>query len=153
MKKSNDHENLPEYSISYRLRVIQGLLKIRSVAAFANEIGVDTSVLNNIMSPSGRKGKPSFDTLQKIAVKYPRVNVDWLVTGKGDPLRPFNSSLLETKSKTAAESGNENSNCFNKEQNIPELISLLKVCQAEKESLERILALKDELIEVLRNKK
>lgn len=162
MMKTSDLENFPEYSVSYRLKVIQDLLKIRSVAAFANEIGVDTSVLNNIMSPYGRKGKPSFDTLQKIACKFPRVNIDWLVTGKGEPLRPFGHNAGQSGGNGIGTSedllerisfGEESSANQGNDAGVPELKSMLKVCQVEKENLEKILALKDELIEVLKNRK
>ncbi|MBK0403869.1 helix-turn-helix transcriptional regulator [Adhaeribacter sp. BT258] len=165
MKKSNDIAGISEFTVSHRLRVIQELLKIRSVAAFANEIGVDTSVLNNIMSPYGRMGKPSFDTLQKIAAKYPRVNMDWLITGKGEPLRPFGTvvnlpvpaappnqhapvSEGDWHAKTPA-STHENT-ALQQLMNVPSVLSELRVCQAEKDNLERILALKDEIIEILR---
>ena len=163
MKKSNDIAGIPEFTVSHRLRVIQELLKIRSVAAFANEIGVDTSVLNNIMSPYGRMGKPSFDTLQKIAAKYPRVNMDWLITGKGEPLRPFGATenlpgnleagcLAAVETDKIAESlvRNQENKALEQLVNVPATLSELRVCQAEKENLERILVLKDEIIEMLR---
>jgi hypothetical protein len=165
MKNTSDLEKFTECSVSYRLKVIQEKLKIRSVAAFANEIGVDTSVLNNIMSPYGRKGKPSFDTLQKIAARFPRVNMDWLVTGKGEPLRPFGTTYpagpvdgvnfgpfpgknLEGLTAVATEP-----ETAEQEPDVSELKSRLKVCQLEKENLEKILTLKDELIGVLKQQK
>ncbi|MFC5271654.1 helix-turn-helix domain-containing protein [Adhaeribacter terreus] len=158
MKKSNDIAGISEFTVSHRLRVIQELLKIRSVAAFANEIGVDTSVLNNIMSPYGRMGKPSFDTLQKIAAKYPRVNMDWLITGKGEPLRPFGATgtLRSVTENTESENLNKllkyepGSAPVQQLMNVPAVLSELRVCQAEKDNLQRILALKDEIIEMLR---
>ncbi|KAA9332761.1 helix-turn-helix domain-containing protein [Adhaeribacter soli] len=165
MKNTSDLEKFTECSVSYRLKVIQEKLKIRSVAAFANEIGVDTSVLNNIMSPYGRKGKPSFDTLQKIAARYPRVNIDWLVTGKGEPLRPF-SAVYPAGTVDGANLGSfpgENLKDLTAatteavtaelEPAVNELKSMLKVCQLEKENLEKILTLKDELIGVLKQQK
>jgi len=155
MRKSNDLPVISESSVCHRLRVVQEALKIRSVAAFANEIGVDTSVLNNIISPFGRKGKPSFDTLQKIAARFPRVNMDWLITGKGEPLRDFyeaNQPGNSIKSEASRSTLQANSG-MQQLVNIPEVLSELRVCQAEKENLERILALKDEIIEILRKQK
>src|SRR6478735_8075555 len=95
MGKSNILEAIEVNTVAQRFREIQQLLKVKSVAAFANEIGLDASVLNNIMSPMGRQGNPSFETLQKIALKYPRVNMEWLVTGRGEPLRPFGAEQLK----------------------------------------------------------
>jgi hypothetical protein len=43
-------------------------------------------VLANILG--GRMSKPSFETLEKIKATYPRVNLEWLVSGEGQPLRP-----------------------------------------------------------------
>ena len=155
MMKSGDFGTLSDTTVSGRLKIIQQLLKIRSVAAFATEIGVDTSVLNNIISPHGRQGKPSFDTLQKIAAKYPRVNIDWLVTGKGEPLRPFTSLTpeiipLESEKKKLQHIHqpvpDQDGQC---EPSAEELEGMLKICQEEKDNLQKIIDQKNEQIEML----
>lgn len=161
MKSLADKNN--EIQVAQKFRLIQELLKIKSVSAFANEIGVDTSVLNNIMSPTGRKGNPSFETLQKIAQKFPRVNIEWLVTGKGEPLRPFGYThnaretsfeIDETDSTIGDKAHTSYQHSFIKKQPhlLPEYQMSLKVCQAEKENLEKIITLKDEMIEMLKNR-
>jgi transcriptional regulator with XRE-family HTH domain len=54
-------------------------------AQFADLIGVQRSSISHILS--GRN-KPSFDFIQKILLKYPHINADWLITGRGDILNP-----------------------------------------------------------------
>jgi len=48
---------------------------------FADIIGVQRSAISHILS--GRN-KPSFDLIQKILTKFPRINAEWLITGKGE---------------------------------------------------------------------
>ncbi len=48
---------------------------------FADIIGVQRSAISHILS--GRN-KPSFDLIQKILTKFPRVNAEWLIVGKGE---------------------------------------------------------------------
>lgn len=50
-----------------------------SAAAFADRVGVQRSSISHIMS--GRN-KPSLDFIQKTLKSFPRVNGDWLVTGR-----------------------------------------------------------------------
>lgn len=48
---------------------------------FADIIGVQRSAISHILS--GRN-KPSFDLIQRILTKFPRVNAEWLIVGKGE---------------------------------------------------------------------
>jgi len=50
-----------------------------NASQFADKIGVQRSSISHIIS--GRN-KPSLDFLQKTLDKFPRVNADWLITGK-----------------------------------------------------------------------
>jgi transcriptional regulator with XRE-family HTH domain len=52
-----------------------------SPSTFAERIGVQRSSVSHILS--GRN-KPSVDFLEKILHAFPRVNVEWLITGKGN---------------------------------------------------------------------
>lgn len=54
--------------------------------AFAKEVGTLPSVIASIVG--GRMSKPSFELLEKIAVRYPEINTTWLLTGKGDMVIP-----------------------------------------------------------------
>ncbi|MBR6457568.1 MAG: helix-turn-helix transcriptional regulator [Bacteroidales bacterium] len=47
---------------------------------FADTIGVARGSISHILS--GRN-KPSFDLIEKMAVCYPALNIEWLITGKG----------------------------------------------------------------------
>lgn len=48
---------------------------------FADIIGVQRSAISHILS--GRN-KPSFDVIQKILNKFPRLNAEWLMMGRGE---------------------------------------------------------------------
>ena len=51
-----------------------------SPTQFATEIGVQRSALSHVLS--GRN-KPSLDFMMKIKARYPDINLDWLLLGKG----------------------------------------------------------------------
>ena len=46
----------------------------------ADTIGVARGSISHILS--GRN-KPSFDMIEKMAARYPALNIEWLITGKG----------------------------------------------------------------------
>lgn len=52
-----------------------------SYAKFADIIDVQRSSISHILS--GRN-KPSFDFVQKIVTHFPKINAEWLITGKGE---------------------------------------------------------------------
>ena len=49
--------------------------------AFAQIINVSPTVIENIVGK--RKGKPSFDVIEKMAFAIENINMDWLITGRG----------------------------------------------------------------------
>ena len=51
-----------------------------SPAKLADIIGIQRSGLSHILS--GRN-KPGFDFIQKLLLKFPALNAEWLITGKG----------------------------------------------------------------------
>ncbi len=55
-----------------------------SSAQFADNIGVQRSSISHIVS--GRN-LPSFDFIQKMLIKYPEIDANWLITGKGSLTR------------------------------------------------------------------
>ena len=57
---------------------------------FAALIGVQPSSVSHILS--GRN-KPSFDFMEKIALNYPSVNLEWLITGKGSMFSETESTV------------------------------------------------------------
>lgn len=49
---------------------------------FSRRIGVTPSVITNITGQ--RKGKPSFDVIEKISSAFADINIRWLITGEGN---------------------------------------------------------------------
>ncbi len=66
-------------------------------AQFADEIGVQKSGISHIIS--GRNN-PSLDFVQKILQRFPEVNMEWLIMGKGSMIKgePGPTSEPENKS-------------------------------------------------------
>lgn len=65
---------------------LQKLLTKEGIAPtrFAEIVGVQRSSISHILS--GRN-KPSFDMVQSILAKFPKLNPDWLIMGTGDMYR------------------------------------------------------------------
>ncbi len=59
--------------------------------SFADEIGVQRSSLSHILN--GRNN-PSLDFMMKTLQRFPKINSDWLIMGKGEM---YNQQDLETK--------------------------------------------------------
>lgn len=92
---------------SNRLEQLIKLLRFKSVNAFASSIGVGSSVVQNFLGKKekGKKGKPNLDTIEKIITSHPRVNLDWLVRGIGEPLRPLGTSSMGASTTISTTSG------------------------------------------------
>ncbi len=56
---------------------------------FADIIGVNRSSISHLLS--GRNN-PSLDVLQKVLVKFPHINPDWLLLGEGEMYRSVSSN-------------------------------------------------------------
>ena len=69
-------------------------------AQFANAIGIQRAAMSHIIS--GRNN-PSLDVMLKILHRYPQLNPDWLLFGKGEMLRSSDSSIeqAEDQAKTS----------------------------------------------------
>lgn len=72
------------------------LIKAKNLTAaqFADEIGVQKSSISHILS--GRNNA-SLDFIQKILLRYPEVNMEWLMFGKGPLFK--GSNMAENTSK------------------------------------------------------
>lgn len=79
-------------SIQERLKMVMKMNNL-SAAAFADRVGVQRSSISHIMS--GRN-KPSLDFIQKTLKSFPRVNGDWLVTGRPVGANTDTSSFSES---------------------------------------------------------
>ena len=68
-----------------------------SPTKFADIIGVQRSAISHILS--GRN-KPSFDLIQKILSKFPRVSSEWLLMGRGEMYKTtIQQRLFDTELK------------------------------------------------------
>ena len=71
-----------------------------SQAQFADTLGVARAGISHILS--GRN-KPGFDFIERLALKYPNLNIEWLITGRGKMYRdsqaqgslPFNEPSVQ----------------------------------------------------------
>ncbi len=69
--------------MNVRLQQFLNLENLTS-ARFADIMNIQRSNVSHILS--GRN-KPSWDFIQRFAVKFPNINTDWLLFGKGKPYR------------------------------------------------------------------
>ena len=77
--------------------------KAMTLAAFADEIGVERSTMSHIKS--GRSN-PSLDVALKILERFPEVSTDWLILGKGSMFgqitNPYEPTLFDQTQTTAS---------------------------------------------------
>lgn len=80
--------HLYRYSFTSMNNRLQQFLELENLtpAKLADTIGVQRSGLSHILS--GRN-KPSYDFITRLLAKFPRINSDWLLTGKGKPYKDF----------------------------------------------------------------
>ncbi len=84
---------------------------------FANEIGIAPSSLHHIVS--GRNN-PSLEVLLKILERYPQLNAEWLIQGKGQMYKPIVQGTLFDMSPTASHTERNNPSLNVLESNKPE---------------------------------
>ena len=77
--------------------------KAMTLAAFADEIGVERSTMSHIKS--GRSN-PSLDVALKILERFPEVSTDWLILGKGSMFgqitNPYEPTLFDQTQPTSS---------------------------------------------------
>ncbi len=81
-------------SINERFSQIINALFKGNKSAFAAAIGVTPSVVDNIVGK--RQGKPSFEVVEKVSA-LAEINIDWLITGKGEMLKGSNVVIEPSK--------------------------------------------------------
>ncbi len=91
------------------LERINLILKSRNLnaAQFADEIGVQRSSISHILT--GRNNA-SLDFLLKVLKRYPEIDTDWLLTGKGVMIR--STSVISGKPDETNENVSDNSTIF-----------------------------------------
>ena len=88
-------------SIQNRLQLIMRMNNLNA-SQFADKIGVQRSSVSHIIS--GRN-KPSLDFIEKTLLHFPRVNADWLITGKVKEEVSTTPEVNQHDSKVQEESG------------------------------------------------
>lgn len=89
---------------------LQLILKLENLspARLSDLMGIQRSGLSHILS--GRN-KPSFEFINKLLLKFPDINAEWLITGKGKPLKDSDPPLSNEK---------KNNDLFSSEQKEPD---------------------------------
>jgi transcriptional regulator with XRE-family HTH domain len=138
------------HTFNDRLKELINLLKL-SGNAFAKKLNVSPSAINTVIGP--RQSKPSTDLLEKIGEAYPRVNMDWLIIGRGEPLRPLGER------ETIGSQANEDRSAYNSRvqhqsgNNNIQIIGELESCRQKVALLERVVEGKDQIITLLKERK
>jgi len=85
---------------------------------FAEIMGVQPSSISHIL---GGRNKPSYDFIEKFLLRFPKVNPDWLILGKGQIYRPqsgefgiSDSQRVERAEKAVPDSEVVNNNIMQK---------------------------------------
>ena len=68
-------------TINERFEAIIQVLFMGNKRAFAHHVGISPTVVENVVGT--RKGKPSFDVLEKVCANA-NISAEWLLLGKGD---------------------------------------------------------------------
>jgi len=81
-------------------------MKNISASKFADEIGVQRSSISHILS--GRNN-PSLDVVQKILKRFPDINPEWLLAGKGPMIKEKVPDLFDSINDQEANISNQQS--------------------------------------------
>ena len=86
---------------------LQQFLELENLtpARLADIMGIQRSGLSHILS--GRN-KPSFDFLHKLLIKFPHINGDWLMTGRGKAYNDFGENSQGSVISSSPLSGQKN---------------------------------------------
>ena len=120
-----------------------------SPALLADKLGVQRSGISHITS--GRN-KPSFDFIQKMLVKFPKLNADWLILGQGamykttatDVADLFNSSVPVANTKpppTVAVPPKNLSPAEGNKKQLPDVAPEISPSKEAKKSVEKMMVL------------
>ncbi|MCX7862688.1 MAG: helix-turn-helix domain-containing protein [Bacteroidales bacterium] len=112
-----------------------------SPSKFADEIGIQRSSISHILS--GRNN-PSLDVIQKILSRFPYINAEWLIMGKGDMFKPEREptlfdNLVETSNNEIKNVQNEIENDKNLKADINSINDYIPITNTKK--IEQIIVL------------
>ncbi|MCI1721042.1 MAG: helix-turn-helix domain-containing protein [Bacteroidales bacterium] len=91
-----------------RFQTILNLEKL-SAAQLAAILGIQRSTLSNIL---GGRNNPSYEVIHGLLTKLPNLNIDWLLTGEGQPYRNLQKNFrgdVISKDKDGEQNSSENS--------------------------------------------
>lgn len=91
-----------ESTISQRLKVLIDQLN-ESVYGFAKAINVSQSSIATILK---RDGGISSDIIKKIIISYPKISLDWLLTGEGNMFKPELPTTVLSHNRQSGENNN-----------------------------------------------
>ncbi len=82
------------------------ILRAKNITArqFAEEIGIQPSGMSHIM---GGRNNPSLDFVTKVIRRYPEIDANWLLLGKGEMYASENGRMREDVGTRKVESGDE----------------------------------------------
>ncbi len=89
-----------------------------SPAKFADIIGVQRSSMSHILS--GRNN-PGYDFIYNLLLKYPHINADWLLTGRGDMYNTIQKRLEFSHGNDNKDINPDNSTEYRPENSIFEI--------------------------------
>lgn len=121
--------------------------KIHSQADFANEVGIGTVQLCEMITG---KRKVSKYYVNKILTRFPEISEQWLLSGEGEMLKNATAIAENHSISIAGEEIKENKISVNTDETIDRLI--LEIA-AQRRMTEKVLEQNSELIAIIANKK
>lgn len=92
---------IKQISVNQRIKFLIDDYEKCSQKYFAEKINVSPSAISSLFSK--RENKPGLEMLQKIAIAYPEVGLDWLLIGRGPMLKNEKAKQMK-ESPVSAES-------------------------------------------------
>lgn len=74
-----------DLSVNQRIKSLIEYYSSLTQRGFADKIGVSQSAVSSLFS--SRENRPGLEMLQKIAIAYPELSLDWLLIGRGPMFR------------------------------------------------------------------
>jgi hypothetical protein len=124
-----------QMTINERLELLISTLK-QNNNSFSNSIGVNSTIIHNIVK--GRNA-PSYDILNKIALSYDDINMNWLISEKGEILTEKSDFNAHGSPDSALKRRSSSSSCIKCQDNEKLILKLkdkLIDCMEERSELQ-----------------
>lgn len=91
--------NIRNYKCKIMINRINLILRAKNITArqFAEEIGIQPSGMSHIL---GGRNNPSLDFVTKVIRRYPEIDANWLLMGRGEMYASGHVAQAETKTDT-----------------------------------------------------